>query len=148
MKTIVLISCVKKKLPHKAKARDLYISNLFRLSLEYAISLKPDTIYILSAKYCLTTLDQEIEPYEKTLNKMSVKERKKWAQKVLFQLRDVADVKNDIFIFLAAERYRKYLLSEIVKYDLPLAHLRIGEQLQFLKKMIGKRAKKGRTAEE
>jgi len=30
MKKIVLVSCVKKKLEHKAKARDLYISSLCR----------------------------------------------------------------------------------------------------------------------
>jgi len=36
MKTIVLISCVSKKLNHQTSARDLYISPLFRLSLAYA----------------------------------------------------------------------------------------------------------------
>ena len=38
MAKIVLISCVSKKLDHSAKARDMYISPLFKLSLKYAIS--------------------------------------------------------------------------------------------------------------
>ena len=42
MKKIVLISCVKTKLPHKAKAKDLYISSLFRYNLKFARQIKPD----------------------------------------------------------------------------------------------------------
>ena len=52
MKTIVLISCVSKKKAQKAKAEELYESPLFVKSLAYAKSLKPDSIYILSAKHC------------------------------------------------------------------------------------------------
>jgi hypothetical protein len=103
MKTIVLISCVSKKLPCMAKAKDLYISSLFKLSLEYAKSLNADEIYILSAKYGLLPLDKEIGPYEQTLNRMSARERKQWAQGVLAQLRAVADLKNDRFIILAVK---------------------------------------------
>jgi hypothetical protein len=36
MATVVLISCVKKKLDHAAPAKDLYTSPLFRLSWKYA----------------------------------------------------------------------------------------------------------------
>ena len=139
MKTIVLISCVSKKLPYTAKAKDLYISNLFKLSLEYAKSFNPDIIYILSAKYGLIPLDSEIEPYEKTLNRMSKKERKLWADSVLVQLRDLTDLRNDKFIFLAGKKYREHLLPEIYKYDVPLQTLRIGEQLHYLKNMTEKR---------
>ncbi len=139
MKTIVLISCVSKKLPYPAKAKDLYISNLFKLSLQYAKSLDPDAIYVLSSKYGLTPLDLEIEPYEKTLNRMLERERKQWAGKVLAQLKDLADLKKDKFIFLAGKKYREYLLSEIAKHDVPLQNLRIGEQLQYLKNRIERR---------
>jgi len=65
-----LISCVSKKLDRKAKARELYVSPLFRLNLKYALSLRPDKIFILSAKYGLIGLNDEIEPYDITLNKM------------------------------------------------------------------------------
>jgi cytoplasmic iron level regulating protein YaaA (DUF328/UPF0246 family) len=85
MRKIVLISCVSKKLPRNSKARDLYISPLFKKNLQYALKLAPDQIFILSAKYGLVGLDDEIEPYEMTLNTMSVKEIKQWANSVLRQ---------------------------------------------------------------
>ncbi len=53
MKQIVLISCVSKKLNAKSKAKDLYISPLFKKNLKYATSLNPDETFILSAKYGL-----------------------------------------------------------------------------------------------
>jgi hypothetical protein len=64
-----IISCVKTKLDHTAKAKDLYISDLFRKNLAYAKKMKPDHIFILSAKYGLLGLDDRIAPYEKTLNR-------------------------------------------------------------------------------
>ena len=67
MAKIVLISCVSKKLSHKSKAQELYISPLFRKNIQYAKSLNPDKIFILSAKYGLIKLEEEIEPYNKTL---------------------------------------------------------------------------------
>ena len=42
MKRIVLISCVSKKLPYKAKAKDLYNNTLFKLNYQYAKSLNPE----------------------------------------------------------------------------------------------------------
>jgi len=65
---------------------------------------------------------------------MGSKEVKEWADKVLHQLGKVADLKNDEFIFLAGERYRKYLLPHIRNYKVPLQGLSIGRQLQYLKK--------------
>jgi hypothetical protein len=53
MKRVVLISCVSKKLPHAALAKDLYVSALFQFCLGYARTLEPDNIFILSAKYGL-----------------------------------------------------------------------------------------------
>lgn len=74
----VFISCVKSKRKTKAKARDMYISPLFRYSLKYALSLTSENkIYILSAKYGLLKLDEVINPYELTLNTMNESEKKK-----------------------------------------------------------------------
>ena len=136
MTKIVLISCVSKKLLHKSKVQDLYISPLFKKNLQYAKSLKPDKIFILSAKHGLLELDEEIEPYEKTLNKMSSKETRQWADLVLQQLKNVVDLKNDNFIFLAGNNYRKFILPYIKNYKIPLEGLRIGLQLQWLKNKI------------
>ena len=83
MKRLVLISCASKKRATRAKAAELYISTLFELNLQYARRLKPDAILILSAKHGLLALNDEIEPYDVTLNEMGANERKAWANKVV-----------------------------------------------------------------
>ena len=133
MNNIVLISCVSQKTTYKTQACKLYTSTLFKLNLKYAHKLQPDAIYILSAKYGLLGLDQEIEPYEVTLNNMKSREIKSWADRVIEQLRTVADLRQDHFTLLAGDKYRKYLLPYITSYEVPLQGLRIGEQLQRLK---------------
>jgi len=133
MTKIVLISCASKKLQHKTKARELYSSSLFKLNLKYAKSLNPNKIFILSAKYGLLDLEKEIEPYNLTLNNMKDDEIKLWADKVIESLSKEADLKSDEFIFLAGEKYRKYLIPNIINYKIPLKGLGIGKQLKFLK---------------
>ena len=76
MSKIILLSCVSQKKNVKCKAKDLYVSSLFCKAYKYAQKLNPDKIYILSAKYHLLELDDEIEPYNLTLNDMSEVEKK------------------------------------------------------------------------
>lgn len=133
MKKIVLISCVSQKLPCRAKAKDLYTSTLFKYNIKYAVSLNPDMIFILSAKYGLLELDDEIDTYDETLNTKSIKEIKTWADKLLNALRSKTNLEKDEFIFLAGEKYRKYLSPEIKNYKIPMERLSIGRQLSFLK---------------
>jgi len=132
MKTIVLISCVSKKLAHSARARNLYVSPLFRLNLTYAESLKPDAIYVLSAKHGLLALEDQIDPYELTLNTMGSGQIRAWASGVVSQLVAVADLKRDRFVFLAGDKYRKFLVPHLTHFEVPMAGLTIGRQLQFL----------------
>ena len=132
MKKNILIACVRNKLRHKAKARLLYTSALFKKNLSYAQRLEPDAIFILSAKYGLIDLDQEIEPYDLTLNEMTADQIKMWADRVLAQLSERADLRQDHFIFLAGQKYRKYLLPKLKSYEIPLEGLPIGKQLQVL----------------
>lgn len=132
-KRIVLISCVSQKLPHRAKAKDLYISTLFKLSLRYAKKLNSDGVYILSAKYGLLNLKQEIDPYEQTLNNMPVYEVKRWANQVIEQIKKICVIEETEVVFLAGKKYRKYLLPQLNNVQIPLKGLRIGEQLQRLK---------------
>lgn len=135
-KQIVLISCANQKLPARAKAKDLYISTLFKLSLAYAKKLQPDTIFILSAKHGLLPLEKEIEPYEKTLNTMRSAEVRAWADNVLTQLNNHCRIDETKFIFLAGAQYRRYLLPHIKHSQTPLQGLRIGEQLQKLNALL------------
>ena len=134
MSKIVLISCVKKKLPLRSRAENLYVSPLFRLNLKYAHSLQPQAIYVLSAEHGLLCLETEIEPYEKTLNTMRVAEVKDWANSLIAQLKDCSDLQNDHFVILAGLRYRQFLVPALGSYEIPLEGLGLGKQLQYLNK--------------
>lgn len=133
-KKIVLISCASKKRAIRSQAKDLYISTLFELNLHYAHSLNPDGIYILSAKYGLLNLEEEVDPYNLTLNNMTRKEVENWAAQVINHLASKTDLKGDHFIFLAGNNYRKYLMPHLNSYEVPLEGMPIGKQLQFLKR--------------
>lgn len=132
-KKIFLISCVSQKRSQRAAAQDLYTSTLFTLNMRYARQLKPDAIFILSAKHGLLAPETMIDPYDVTLNEMSAPKRRQWAERVRDQLTACADLEHDHFIFLAGNNYRKHLLPHIRHYDVPLVGLRIGEQLGRLK---------------
>jgi hypothetical protein len=125
------------KLPHKARAEELYISDLFRKSLAYAKYLKPKKIFILSAKYGLLSLNKTIAPYEQTLNTMKSREVEKWAARVLLQMRgQKIDFNKDEAVFLAGAKYRKYLMPQFKYAKAPLSKLGIGRQLAYLKHAI------------
>lgn len=131
---VVFISCVSKKLPHRAMAEELYVSDLFKKSLAYARTLAPKKIFILSAKYGLVPLDKVIEPYEQTLNTMRDRDVKDWAANVLMEMKkEKVDFKKDEAIFLAGAKYRKYLMPEFTHATAPLSKLGIGRQLAYLK---------------
>ena len=130
---VVLIQCVGKKKPRKCKAKDLYDSTWFRYALSYVQSLNPDKVFILSAKYGLVDPEEEIEPYDETLNNKSVSEIRAWAAKLLASLQERTDVAKDTFIILAGEKYRTYLADYLANLDIPMKGLRIGEQLKWLK---------------
>jgi cytoplasmic iron level regulating protein YaaA (DUF328/UPF0246 family) len=132
MKKVTLISCVSKKLDFKSKAQDLYQSPLFKKNLAYAKQINSDEIYILSAKYGLLKLNDHIEPYDKTLNKMNISEKKKWSNEIFQKLQKFEIISSTNFIFLAGENYRKYLVEKLPHYEVPMKGLQIGKQLQFL----------------
>ena len=138
MKTIILISCAAKKAKEKSKAEDLYISPLFKKSLAYAKTLTTtDNIYILSAKHHLLPLDKVIAPYDVSLKKDITKEedRLKWGEKVIEELKKVADIEKDKFIILAGKDYVKPIKDRLVNVELPFDGVRgNGEMLQRLNK--------------
>jgi hypothetical protein len=130
--TVVLVSCASKKLALRARAEDLYVSDLFQKSLAYARSLRPAAIFILSAKHGLVQPDEELDPYNETLNAMRPSEILAWSERVFHQLRKRTDVEHDHFVFLAGDKYRRYLLPRLRSVDVPMEGLRIGEQLSWL----------------
>ena len=136
MNKITLISCVSKKQSIRSVASKLYTSSLFKFNLRYAQKIHSDKIFILSAKYGLITLDEEIEPYDITLNNMRASERENWAEMVVEKLRGLANLHKDRFVLLAGVRYREHLLPHFNSYEIPMKGLKIGQQLQFLKRQL------------
>ena len=132
--TICLVSCVGKKKPYKTHAKDLYDSPWFIKARAYA-EIIADTWLILSAEHGVVAPEKVIDPYEKTLNKMGVRDRRQWADKVLKALRGHIGT-SDKVVILAGERYREFLLGELRSFsasiEIPLKGMRIGEQLQWL----------------
>lgn len=137
---IILISCVSQKKQIKPnesmKAKELYISSLFKKAWSYANKLNPDKIYILSAKYGLLSPEKQIGYYNETLLKYPASKQKEWADKVLSQLKkEGCNLEDDEFILLAGKNYYKYLLGNngIKNYELPYNGLKgIGFILNFL----------------
>lgn len=137
MKHVALISCGKRKAERPAAVRDLYQGDLFQKSLRYAEEVaEADEVYVLSAKHGLIALDEVIAPYEMTLNRMGVREVQDWADRVLNELRSVADLKEDGFTILAGDNYRKFLVPHMRHVEVPLEGLMFGQQLQFLKQAL------------
>lgn len=136
----ILISCVSQKKQIKSneriKAKELYISQLFKKAWSYANKLKHDRIYILSAKYGLLSPEKSIGYYNETLLKYPANKQKEWADNVLSQLKkEGCNLEDDEFMLLAGKTYYKYLLGNngIKNYELPYNELKgIGFILNFL----------------
>ena len=133
---VVLVSCASEKLGHRAKAKDLYISDLFKKSFAFAQRLKPKAVFILSAKHRLVHPDDEIDPYNLTLNDMPSADVEAWADAVFESLQQRTDVEEDHFVFLAGDKYRRYLVPRLRSVEVPMEGLGIGEQLHFLKRRL------------
>lgn len=112
----------------------MYVSDLFRKMMAYGRSLKPNRMFILSAKYGLLLPDDIIEPYEQTLNTMKKADREAWAAKVLSALRRNCDLDEDEFVFLAGQSYRKHLVPHIRHCAVPMQGMAFGRQLEWLGK--------------
>lgn len=133
-KTIGLVSCVKRKGPLRAPARDLYTSPLFRKMRRYAIA-HSDRWFILSAKYGLVHPDAMIEPYEVTLKGMRASERRAWAQQVYRQMSETGLLATgNRFLWLAGQAYQEDLAPHLAPFPQcdPLKGMKIGERLRWL----------------
>ncbi|MEI2386163.1 DUF6884 domain-containing protein [Breoghania sp. JC706] len=131
---LVLVSCVSQKLIRPAPARLLYRSDWFLKVRSLVESQEADWL-ILSALHGVVAPDVEIAPYEKTLNAAGVPERRAWAESTFRQLNSHLTGRRRIVMF-AGLRYREFLVPALLadgyEVDVPMANLRIGEQLAWL----------------
>jgi cytoplasmic iron level regulating protein YaaA (DUF328/UPF0246 family) len=132
--TVCLVSCVSKKRNAPCEAQALYQSVWFQKARAY-VEAKGMPWYILSAKYGLVRPDEVIAPYEQTLNKMPVMDRKAWAERVCSQLDGLIN-KEDRVVVLAGARYREFLMPTLARLaagvQVPMTGMRIGQQLSWL----------------
>jgi hypothetical protein len=132
--TVYLVSCVSQKQEQESAARDLYVSDWFCKARRYAES-SGCPWFILSAEYGLVPPARLVAPYERTLNKMEVADRRAWAERVARQLVEAVPDLSQV-VFLAGERYREFLVQHLagrgVAVSVPMEGLRIGEQLSWL----------------
>ena len=133
---IALISCSKEKKPYPCAARELYsASALFSLSYQYARA-NADKVFILSAKYGLVSENKVMAPYDQTLNDMPRKQQLEWAHAVLTMLAHKCSIEDDDFILLAGSHYCRDIQNHLPHCSLPLAGMRMGERMAFLKSQL------------
>lgn len=129
-----LVGCSARKLDRAAPARELYQGRLFDLSAEYA-ERRCARWFVLSAKYGLVGPDERLRPYDVTLHDMGVMARMRWAGHVYEGLRVRGLDRQDVsWLVLAGRYYREFLVDALAgEAIVPLAGLRIGEQIRWLK---------------
>ena len=142
MAKVVLLSCTKSKTKHAAPAQELYsASPMFQKTLEYGKSLKPDKMYILSAKHHLVPLTKTLEPYDKTLKEMPKDEKEKWGVETIKQMKSAGiNPEKDKFVFLTGSEYMKPFMEYIPEENIekPMEGKRFGERLSWLNSQINK----------
>jgi N12 class adenine-specific DNA methylase/2'-5' RNA ligase len=136
-KHITLIACGATKLDHAAPAKLLYSGDLFQKSKAYA-EQHTDGFFILSAQHGLVKPDQVLEPYDKTLQNMNVRERAGWGAQVFKDA--VWNIPSGSRItLLAGNDYAAHIESRLkaagFTVDRPLQGLGIGQQKQKLIEM-------------
>lgn len=139
---LCLVSCVATKLPRSAPAKELYTSPWFQKA-RGLVWARDWPWFILSAKYGLVHPEQVIGPYDKTLKKMGVAERRGWADACFDALAShLAGVKS--VVFLAGREYREFLMPALVcrgiRVHVPMEGLRNGEQSAWLTRRLAEHA--------
>lgn len=131
---IALVSCVKQKAAEATKAKDLYISPLFRKSRS-CVERHGWRWYILSALHGLVDPERVLEPYDRTLLEASRKTRRDWAAKVLNAI-DRAIPKKARIVLLAGNRYTEFLIPGLLErghiVEQPLQGVSLGNRLRLL----------------
>lgn len=139
MTRTAFVSCVKTKSTTPELAEHLYVSPWFRMAREWA-RRNAERWFILSAEHGLLSPSTMVDPYETTLNRMMIRDRKQWALRVMHQVDDLG-VRGDTAFLLAGERYREFLLTPLLtrfeNVKVPMKGLQMGQQLSWMKNVLG-----------
>jgi hypothetical protein len=134
---IAFVSCTKLKANYTCNAKEMYQkSTLFQKATKYVEQQEYDDWFVLSAKHGLLKQNQEIAPYDLTLNSMKTGERKAWSEMVRKQIDDLM-INITQADFYAGQKYREHLIPVLIQKGIrctvPLEGKAIGEQLSFYK---------------
>lgn len=138
--SVALIACSKGKQTQAGRPEVLYTGRLLQAQLAYArrvMAFPDERIFILSAKYGLLPLSEEIEPYDLTLAQLSVSERNLWAFQVVNDLLDRVPGVYGAFV-MAGKLYRTAVGEHLAFADIHQVvphptHYGIGQQLAWYK---------------
>jgi 5'-3' exonuclease len=135
---LCLVSCSSEKTELEAKAKDLYISALFKKSRRWA-ELACGNWYILSAKHGLVAPESSLHPYDISLKGASRRDREMWGNRVVSQLRNVASPADVVFL-LAGSTYSDAIIRPLsdsgYRVSQPLEGMSIGRRLRWLNAAI------------
>ncbi len=132
--TIALISCTRRKSGVRSTVRDLYApSQLFSKSLAYAErGLGADVVLVLSAEHGVLSLNDVLDPYERSLRSIPKLGREGWGMQVVADLRQRFTGQRPSYVGLAGRTYLDPLRPHIARLDEPLAGMGIGKRLRWL----------------
>lgn len=131
---LVFVGCVKSKRPYPAPARELYISSWFHKARDL-VEAHNAHWFVLSALYGLVRPDEVISPYDHTLKRLGVADRRAWSEMVLRQIGPLLGQTPRV-VFFAGQRYREFLVEPLLErgldVEIPMEGLTRGEQLAWL----------------
>lgn len=138
--SVALIACSKGKRAQAGRPEAVYTGSLLQAQLAYArrvMSFPDERIFILSAKYGLLPLAQEIEPYDLTLAQLTADERHEWGFRVVSALLDRVPGVYGAFV-MAGKLYRTAVGEHLNYADIHQVvphpkHYGIGQQLAWYK---------------
>jgi hypothetical protein len=133
---IALVGCVKTKIEVSAKAKDLYLSPLFKKTVSFIKSKDYNDWFILSAKYGLIDKEAIIDPYELTLLSFSQEQLKEWSDWVFNEIKKRK--LNDLHFYCGSKYHNEFILQSLkinnIRYSLPLKGLSLGQRLSYFNK--------------
>jgi hypothetical protein len=136
--SIALIGCSGPKLKSRAKARNLYTSQLFKATLKLAERWH-DVVYVISAEHELVALDQLVAPYDKTMSDIAKEWKIIWGNRVWMSILDRHQkVDRQIYIYAGKDYARPIMNAGFhqATFHEPLAKMQIGGRLRWLNEQL------------
>lgn len=138
---VLLVSCAYEKLDHPAEARDLYISERFRLARRYA-ERRSSPWFILSGEHALVRPVDWLAPYDTDLADMPTDYQSAWGQWVVAKLtRFCGDTDGLVVEIHAPDSYVSPFGASLetagAELRLPLAEVEWDEWAAWYRQVLG-----------